>query len=609
MSPPQEPFLPDARRAPHAAHQERLGRATTDEQRLDARGSFIANLRAVSFLGGAALLIAIWLQKVPREWYLAVGLLLAAYVALVVIHDRVLGRQARARLRQELARRGMARVTGQWHTFKEKGERHLSAEHLYAADLDVFGQGSLFQLVDETGTRFGEQLLARWLSEPSPFQQIVQRQGAVKELSGLPDFREALAVEARLAASDKADPSRFIAWAEGGPYLNGLRWARPLALVLPVVTLTLYILGRNEVIPTAVWWAGLFAQLAVVVLCRRAFAAFYEQLSAGEAGAARFERAFQAVEAQQFEHPHLKTLSAGLEPGARVSARLGRFERLLGFADLRRSQLHPVINLLTLWDVHWLFRLEAWRRQEGAHVRGWFDALAQLEALSSLAGLSHDRPEFVFPELSEQGPVFVAKGLGHPLLEAPVRNDVAFERPGSALVITGSNMSGKTTLVRALGANAVLALAGAPVSAETMRISRLSLLTSMRVKDSLERGVSYFYAEVLRLKAVLDGARAAQGNAMFLLDEILLGTNTRERQHASKKVLELLVDSGAIGAVTTHDLALTELSGARPQVRNVHFRDSLEAGEMVFDYQLRDGVVDTTNALRLLERAGIPVGD
>jgi DNA mismatch repair ATPase MutS len=241
-------------------------------------------------------------------------------------------------------------------------------------------------------------------------------------------------------------------------------------------------------------------------------------------------------------------------------------------------------------------------------VRRWFDALAELEALAAFATFAFERPELSFPELSPSGPLFEAKGLGHPLLESPVRNDVALLRPGEALLVTGSNMSGKTTLLRAVGTNALLAQAGAPCCAERLRLSPLEILTSMRVKDSLERGVSYFYAEVQRLKLLLDRAQAAKGQALFLLDEILLGTNTRERQIASREVIQLLLKTGAVGAVSTHDLTLASLEEeSEGRVRNVHFRDHLEGEQMVFDYLLRPGVVATTNALRVLELAGIPI--
>jgi DNA mismatch repair ATPase MutS len=272
------------------------------------------------------------------------------------------------------------------------------------------------------------------------------------------------------------------------------------------------------------------------------------------------------------------------------------------------GQLHPVLNLLTLWDTHTLFALERWRRAHGSQVRGWFDALAQLEAISGLAGLAFDRPTWMWPTVEEGGPRVLARGLGHPLLAESVRNDVALEGPAEALLITGSNMSGKTTLMRALGLNTVVALAGGPVCAETFDVTPLQVLTCMRVRDSLEQGVSYFYAEVRRLKLVLDAAAASRGQVLFLLDEILTGTNTRERQLASRQVLRLLLESGAIGCITTHDLSLAELAGEFPgRVHNVHFRDTVVEGQMHFDYRLREGVVDTTNALRVMALAGIPV--
>jgi DNA mismatch repair ATPase MutS len=289
---------------------------------------------------------------------------------------------------------------------------------------------------------------------------------------------------------------------------------------------------------------------------------------------------------------------------------LKSFSRRYSFIEFKRHQFHAVVHWLTLWDIHAFFALDAWRAAHGRDVRPWFEGLAELEALSCLGGLAHDRPAFTWPQLETQGPRVEATALGHPLLDAPVPNDVALPGPRCALLITGSNMSGKTTLMRALGANVVLALAGAPVCARALRLSPMQVLTSMRVKDSLERGVSYFYAEVQRLKMVLDAADTAKGQALFLLDEILLGTNTRERQIASREVLRLLLASGACGAVTTHDLSLAVLADEPgSHVVNVHFRDHLEDGKMVFDYRLRQGVVDTTNALRVLRLAGVPVHD
>jgi DNA mismatch repair ATPase MutS len=366
------------------------------------------------------------------------------------------------------------------------------------------------------------------------------------------------------------------------------------------------------VVPGRLWYGGLLAQLAVVVATKRPLRAMEERMSAGERGFVRYAPVFERVERERFEHAELRRVCSGLqrEGEAPVSAHLKGFSRLYSFVEFKRHQFHPIVHLFTLWDVHALFALEGWRERHGAQVRGWFDALAELEALTCLAGLAYDRPGFTLPTLEEHGPRVKAVGLGHPLLDEPVLNDVELPGPGSALLLTGSNMSGKTTLLRSLGLNAVLALAGAPVCAQSFSLTPMQVLTSMRVKDSLERGVSYFYAEVQRIKAVLDAAVAAKGQAMFLLDEILLGTNTRERQIASREVLRLLLATGACGGVTTHDLSLASLAEEYGgKVVNMHFRDHLENGKMVFDYRLRQGVVDTTNALRVLKMAGVPVED
>ena len=463
-----------------------------------------------------------------------------------------------------------------------------------------------------TATRAGEETLAAWLSAPATAPEVAERQGAARELAPRLGFRQDVCVEAHGVAREKADPGTFIAWAESGPQLQSIRWARPVALLLPPVTLALFLLAQFEVLPPLPWRLGLLAQLGVVVATRRTLRAMDERMSAGERGFVRYAPLFARVEAEPLQHPLLKRLQSGLQaPGEPpVSTVLAGFSRRYAWVEFKRHQFHPLVHLATLWDVHAFFALEDWKARHGSQVRAWFQSLAQLEALLCLAGLAHDRPHFSWPQVDAEGPRVKAKALGHPLLEAPVPNDVELPGPGHALLVTGSNMSGKTTLLRALGLNTVVALAGGPVCAQALSLAPMQVLTSMRVKDSLERGVSYFYAEVQRLKAVLDAAAAAQGRALFLLDEILLGTNTRERQLASREVLRLLLATGACGAVTTHDLSLTSLADeSSGRVVNVHFRDHLEHGKMVFDYQLRQGVVDTTNALRVLRMAGVPVDD
>ncbi|MBE4748596.1 DNA mismatch repair protein MutS [Corallococcus sp. ZKHCc1 1396] len=598
--------------SPHRTYTDRRAAAQADLTVLDRISARYANLRTVAFVVAAGIALLTLLGRLPKPWWWAAAGALVVYGLLAVLHHQVFLKEQRARLFVQLNERGLARLEGGWHAFKDTGERFLTATHLYATDLDVFGQGSLFQLINETATRAGEERLASWLSAPASADTVVTRQGAARELAPRVDFRQELCVDARVVAKEKADPELFIQWAESGPSLDAVRWSRPLALLLPPVTLALFILGTVGVIPDSLVWIGLFAQLGVAVATRATLKRMDEAVERGERGFVRYAALFERVEQQSFEHPRLKQLQAGLNPGKGppVSSLFQRFSRLYSLIEFKRHQFHPVVQWLTLWDIHALFALENWRAAHGRDVRQWFEGLAELEALCCLGGLAHDRPAFTWPELEAQGPRMEATALGHPLLDAPVPNDVSLPGPRHALLITGSNMSGKTTLMRAMGANVVLALAGAPVCAASLRLSPMQVLTSMRVKDSLERGVSYFYAEVQRLKMVLDAAQAAHGQALFLLDEILLGTNTRERQIASREVLRLLLAAGTCGAVTTHDLSLAVLADEKAShVVNVHFRDHLEDGKMVFDYQLRQGVVSTTNALRVLRLAGVPVHD
>nr|WP_216627622.1 DNA mismatch repair protein MutS [Corallococcus exercitus] len=598
--------------SPHRTYTDRRATAQADLTALDRVSARYANLRTVAFVAALVIAALTLMGRLPKPWWWAAASALAVYGLLAVLHHQVFLKEQRARLFVLLNERGLARLEGGWHSFTDTGERFLSPTHLYATDLDVFGQGSLFQLINETATRAGEERLAAWLSAPATAETVVTRQGAARELAPRVDFRQELCVDARVVAKDKADPALFIQWAEAGPSLDAIRWSRPLAVLLPPVTLTLFILGTVGVIPDSIVWLGLFAQLGIAVATRRTLKQMDDAVEQGERGFVRYASLFERVEGQTFEHPRLKQLQSGLraEGGPPVSALFRRFSRLYSLIEFKRHQFHALVHWLTLWDIHALFALEGWRAAHGRDVRQWFEGLAELEALCCLGGLAHDRPAFAWPQLEAQGPRVEATALGHPLLDSPVPNDVSLPGPRHALLITGSNMSGKTTLMRAVGANVVLALAGAPVCAAAFRLSPVQVLTSMRVKDSLERGVSYFYAEVQRLKMVLDAAAAAKGQALFLLDEILLGTNTRERQIASREVLRLLLASGACGAVTTHDLSLAVLADEPgSHVVNVHFRDHLEDGKMVFDYRLRQGVVDTTNALRVLRLAGVPVND
>jgi DNA mismatch repair ATPase MutS len=295
---------------------------------------------------------------------------------------------------------------------------------------------------------------------------------------------------------------------------------------------------------------------------------------------------------------------------------MSALSRVVGFVDARNNEVFRFfIGPMLMWDVWCALALEKWRARAGKAAFGWFRALAELEALASLAGFAFENPDYAFPTFTADHATFRAKSLGHPLIDADKRvsNDVTLAGPGHALVVTGSNMSGKSTLLRAIGTNAVLANAGAPVCAASLELGRLEVATSMRVSDSIEEGTSRFYAELKKLKVVLDLSKAMAkgerpGTLLFLLDEILHGTNTRERLIGARAIMKELLARKAMGAVSTHDLGLGDLEHElEGDVKNVHFEEQVEGDVMSFDYKLREGVVQSSNALRLMKIVGLDV--
>ncbi len=586
---------------------------------LAARANLISTLRVLAFVGaivGVGLMV--WTKLPPAAWALPITLV-GAFFGLVVVHAKVHDQRERAEAAVRYFDRGLARLAGEWKDAPSRGERFTlgADEHPFVDDLDIFGRGSLFQLIDATATRRGEELLAGWLSgalDAEPPERTRARQEAVRELSTKHDLREKLAVSgAMLAEGDKPDPTPFATWAAAPGAAVASLQVRLLAYVVPAVTVTTLVLGQVKIAP---WWAFL-APLAVGLAVTRAFRARADAAlsvaSSRESALGRYGEMLARVETQHFHSAALAKLKADLEStGVSATREMARLGRIIAFVDARQNEFFKLfVSPVLLWDVHCAVALEGWRARVGNAAAGWFAALCEMEGYASLGTFAFENPRFTFPELTDDA-AFEAKGLGHPLLREGKRvgNDVALRGRGTGLVVTGSNMSGKSTLLRALGTNAVLARAGAPVCAERLVLGRFVVASSMRVRDSLEDGVSRFYAELKKLKVVLDLARSpGEGRAVFfLLDEILHGTNTRERLIGARALVRELVTLGAVGAVSTHDLALGELEQELGgKVRNVHLEEQVEGDTMSFDYALRPGVVQSSNALRLMRVVGLGV--
>ena len=594
---------------------------------LDRRARTVGIARLV--LAGVALLLVGAIVWAPldaggrtRMW-VAVGATAAAFVALVIFHARLHEAAGRAAAALRFHQRGLARLSHAWDELPATSARFASAEHPFSKDLDVFGRASLMQLVDTSETLLGEERVARLLSLEAPAgwpEETRGRQQAARELGGRLAFREELATRAGVVRrEDRRDVEAMFRWAESRDAVpSAVRW---LAWILPATVLAAVIVG--PALGVRVGWivALVIGEMGIGHLTSARTAPALESVSDRLSAVTQWRSMIELIEREPFEGPLLTALRDRLRvaaPGGELASdALAGLERIVGFADARRNEAFrfffaPVL----MWDAHCALALTRWRDRAGTRLRPWLEALADIEALASLGGFAFEHPDYAWPELTPEA-MFDARGLGHPLIAdgRRVGNDVSLPSGGRALVITGSNMSGKSTFLRAMGVNAILAAAGAPVCARSLRVGPLYVATSMRVDDSLEHGVSHFYAELRRLKGIVDRAGEAAAArppaaALFLLDEILHGTNSRERILGAWAVVRHLLAQGALGAVSTHDTGITAPEGSLgDRIQNAHFEEQVEGETMTFDYVLRAGVVQSSNALRLMRAAGLDVPD
>ncbi len=604
---------------PEDHYRARRDRFARERDALTRRWNRVANLRLLAFLAAAGGLgYGVWQRSLITA---ATGVLLLGVFLLLVRHHGDLGRRRRrASILHDLNAEALSRIARDWDALPLRHAIRAAPGHPFAADLDLFGRASLLHLLDTTATPMGSVTLARWLLEPASPTEVRGRQEAVAELAPALDLRQELALRGRLREHGAPDPEPFLSWAEGGRWLASRRSLLWAARAGTLVLWGLIAAWAGGLISNAGW---ITLALVVNVLLAQVIGGRAHPIvarAASQQGAvAGYAAALDLLAGARLEAPLLRQLQADLAVEGRTAPEwLRRLNRLTGLVIPRGSLAYPVIQAVTLWDVHLLAALERWQEEAGSRVRRWLDVLGEAEALGALAGLAHDEPGWAYPEVDARLRAMEARGLGHPLLADGVRvvNDVEVGPPGTFLLVTGSNMSGKSTLLRALGVNAVLAGAGAPVCAAACRLPPVTLWTSVRVEDSLERGVSFFMAELQRLKAVTDAARANQAAGdrvfLYLLDEILQGTNTAERRIAARRIIGHLVAQGAIGAVSTHDLDLADEEPLASAACPIHFSEQLGVNPgdppMSFDYKARPGLATSTNALRLMALIGLDLG-
>ena len=593
--------------APLQEYASRRNRWQAARQILERQFIRIGNWRLTLGIAGALLA---WLAFGPHlvtPWVLLV--LLIAFVALVIWHQRVLRRRTLAERAIAYYERGLARLEDRWMGTGSAGEQFRDAFHVYAEDLDVLGKGSLFELIASARTFAGEETLARWLLSPADRDEALSRQEAVRELRARLDLREELALlgddiraEVHLEALAK--------WGLGAP-IGFARGLRVLALLLAlggVVTLLAFFAQALPLWPFAVI---LGCDFVLIWNLRAQVTRVRAAIDAPAQGLRILSLILERLEKETFEAPRLKELRVGLHvEGRPASKRIARLERWIDWLDSGEHLFVRVIRPVVLWYEQLAMGIEAWRRENGRLVGQWLRAVAEFEALSSLASIAFERPHWTFPALLEGvRPHLEAQDLQHPLMSPAkcVPNDISFSDDLHLFIVSGSNMSGKSTLLRSVGLNCVLAWAGGPVAAKTMRVSALQPAASIRVVDSLHDNRSRFFAEISRIRQIVD---LTKGNrpVLFLLDELLSGTNSHDRRIGAAGIVRKLVASGAIGLITTHDLALAEIEqDLGTAAANVHFDDQIVDGQIEFDFKLRPGIVTHSNALELMRSVGLEI--
>ncbi|MEO1232998.1 MAG: DNA mismatch repair protein MutS [Myxococcota bacterium] len=609
---------PEEAKSPRPQLEGALDEAQEAFTASDRRADQIGNVRLGLALVAVVLLLTPLVTRSGTPWWWLLPVM-AVFLGLARFQDAWIRRRRDAEASIAYLEGAKSRLDDSWRGLDETGEdvgKPWRGHDLhYADDLDLFGEASLYQLLSRAQTRAGRQLLAAWMAEPAPLSEARERQEAVRALAAHLDLRRRAFEAVAADESEPLDDGPLLSWAKGRELLPAKDVLRLAGLLFPTALIITAVLAFGFGGAREPFYLVALAQIGLLFYTRRFTGPRAAMLSGPERTLGRYARLIDVVESMSDEDAvgPLREVKEVLQRSGRpASSELRGLERLV---DLLDSRLNMFVAA-TLWpalmcELNIVLRADEWRDRAGKHLPAWLEALGTFEALASLGALAHERPGYAFPELVDEPGVFEAEGLTHPLLHPSraVGNDRVLGGSGTVLLLSGSNMSGKSTWLRSVGLAVVLARMGAPVAARRLRLADVRLATSVRVVDSLAAGASHFYAELRRLKHVVDMARTPGPPVLYLLDEVLHGTNSRERFLGAVSVLKWLAEHGAFGIVTTHDLSLGRVADHLPSgaVENAHFSDDIRGDGLSFDYRMRPGPIETTNALRMMRAVGIDV--
>lgn len=532
------------------------------------------------------------------------------FVVLQTRHKKIMDFNADLSKLREINKKGLARTNGQWRSFEDDGSDFVSKDHPYGEDLDIVGKDSLFQWINMCETPWGRQALAHKLLYPTlNTESIRSKQEAISELSRRNKFRLRLALEASKLKADKINLDRLIAWTKDTHDFYEQKWFKIVISILPVITLLAITFGYllnviSAIVPTIL----LIIHIGLLRMGSIKRNHYLNSINGVYRSLKGFARLFKLVESHEFRSDSLNLLKANLvsEDKKLASISLKKLSNIASMVSMRNNMFYFLINVLFLWDYHCCYSLESWKTISGRHMEDWFKTIGEFESLSSIALINYEHDSWVMPEFNASEDYIYAESLGHPLIhDGCITNDISFNKNRSIGLITGSNMSGKSTFLRTLGVNLILAYVGAPVRASVYHCQLMGVHTCMRISDDLQNNISSFYGEILRVKMIIEALKSEE-QVFFLLDEIFKGTNSMDRHTAAKAVIHQLEKEGAVGLVSTHDLELDVIEAeSEGRVKNYHFEEHYDNEKIEFDYLLREGVSTTRNAIYLIKAAGI----
>lgn len=522
---------------------------------------------------------------------------------------RISGKRAYSEILLAINEKELACINGDFHYFPD-GQQYYKKEHPYSADLDIFGPSSVFQYLNRTKSSRGSQLLADWLQEPATKKEIELRQEAVSELSGKLTWRQQLMALGYKYKSSGADPQNIMEWMEEPPQLSNKRYLLPLANIfslLVFVTIGGTILG----LPTGFLTLCIIINFFLAGMMLKQINNIHSKVSRTIEMLKSYSETIAIIENETLESSKLKAVQKLFKHKEyRASEQIKRLSDILHKLDFRLNFVVAIpLNILFFWDIRQVIKLEQWKAKHRELLPIWFESMAEFETLASLGNASFNNPDWIMPEIAPAHFQFIATEMGHPLIPSGrrVTNSLTIEKPGKIVLVTGSNMSGKSTFLRTCGVNIVLAMAGAPVCAKEFHISVNTVFTSMRIIDSLEENTSSFYAELKRLALIIQTIEK-EAPVFLLLDEILRGTNSNDRHIGSVALIHQFIKNKATGIIATHDLDLSKLEDELPgQLDNYNFDVKIENDELYFDYRLNKGICKSLNASMLMRKMGIRV--